>query len=229
MKKNASHLLGIAALAVVMSSLVGCAESEFKTIKEPIVIGNKAYTAVVAKDRDTWGVNVSTVMIAETECVQEPQQCAHAPQPAPMTWRHCPPRERYVLEPQQPSEAYQPGPPVQQREGHYYVWVPYQAVACQQAPPEQQPKQRFKTTAVNFNNVGGNGVWTSFFEEGFAGLAQGAGTAVTGFGFRPSRSIVNALAEGGNASARGGNATGGNGGNAFSSSHAVGTGTATVH
>lgn len=165
--KNRSSLLKIAVLAILMFSLVGCAEQKFERIGEPQVDGDKVLTAWVAKDRDPWGVNVSTIMFRETEHVaQMPSQpqCGHV----------------------QPQCGHIQSVPTQPR-ARRLVWVPKSALGAYQHPQYEQRAELPKSRAINFNNQGGDGWVTGFFKEGFAGLAQGAGTAVTGFGFRPSR------------------------------------------
>ena len=194
--KNAVGLL-VVVLATLMSSLVGCEKSEFGMIGNPQVDGDKVLTAWVAKDRDTWGVNNSTIMIRETER-RDPR---------------CEPRYDQRYDPRNDPRYESRSEPRYDPRERYFVWVPDErAVACERpAPPVYQCERPAlpKSRAINFSNVGGNGVWTGFFEEGFAGLAQGAGTAVTGFGFRPSR-----------ISMRGGNATGGSGGSGGDASSA---------
>ena len=87
MRRIAKMFFSIALLAIALAGLVGCASETFHRIDQPIIVGDRVYTALLAKDRDPWGGNVSTIMIAESEhnggrsvTIEEPRR---RPEPSP--------------------------------------------------------------------------------------------------------------------------------------------------
>lgn len=77
-----------ALLAVVLTvSLTGCSSSKFAKIDDPIVVGDKVYTALFSERVQPWGANAVSLHLIETEINNQVAQ--QAPK---STHRNAPPQ-----------------------------------------------------------------------------------------------------------------------------------------
>lgn len=178
---SAVKFFGIIALvAIVLVSLGGCAKQRFVPIGQTIQIGDKAYNALLANDRDPWGHDVSSMFLLESSILEEPapgcgrtyvQQDCQPPQ-GPCQCHWCRQPQQY----QQPQQQYhQP----QQYQQHRYYQQQQQAYC---APPAPQTRL-VKTRVVNSNNQGGPG----WINNTMPNAALGAGISGAGALLRPTR------------------------------------------
>lgn len=98
----------IALLAIALTSLVGCASETFHQIDGGIKVGDKTYTALLAKDVDPWGVNVSSIVILGSEnedARPQPMMAAGPPQrPAPQQLTAAPGPRHHASPPPDPRQ-----------------------------------------------------------------------------------------------------------------------------
>lgn len=66
-----SKTFQVAVLAIIMATiLAGCASDSFRRIKDPIIIGDKEYTALLTERVQPWGTSATTLSLVESELEQ---------------------------------------------------------------------------------------------------------------------------------------------------------------
>jgi hypothetical protein len=99
-------IVSLIVLLVSFIGLVGCNGSENKVTlvksQDTIFIGDKEYDALMAKNKDAWGHEATTVSLVESnarqlQCVQPQPPCRDCPQPPQQISYVQPPQNTHVV------------------------------------------------------------------------------------------------------------------------------------